>query len=337
MTGTDTTFFTLCDEGYFIGAVCLINSLRLTGNRGEIVVLDTGLSPAQRSRLEPHVRLFEAPNEVRGTPMLLKPFPHLLDPRGTVVIIDSDMIVTRSLDPIVEQAGAGKVCLFDDIDDRWFPEWEQVFGLARPPRRQHYLTAGFMAFATDRHPHLLRRYWELCKEIPYERTRGAGAAYDQPFWAGDQDALNALLMSEVEADDVVELPEAEGPSPAWMGSPDWLGEVSVEDEHTLRCSLHGHSPYLLHYWGGPKPWQRQSWMRVQRDAFVRLMLRVLFADDVPVRVSPSELPALIRPGAASRAALTALAAINGGARRVLDRLPPDARGRLARAVRRVAR
>lgn len=332
MAGGEPTFFTVSNEGYFLGAVCLINSLRLTGNRGEIVVLDTGLSASQRARLEPHVTLFEAPDEVRGTPMLLKPFPHLLDPQGTVVIIDSDMIVTRSLDPIVEQAHAGKVCLFADIEDqrnRRLDEWEQAFGLAAPPREgQHYLNAGFMSFSTDHHPGLLPRYWELCKEIPFEGTMVAHAGYDSPFWAGDQDALNALLMSEVPAEAVVEMPEAEGPSA------DWLGQVRIEDRQTLSCSFEGHEPFLLHYWGGPKPWQPQSWMRVAHDAYVDLMPRVLFADDVTIPVDPGELPAWIRPGVAARFELSALGAMNVGARKLLERVPDDARRRLAKAARR---
>lgn len=335
MPAQDATFFTVADERFFVGAACLINSLRLTGNAGEIVLLDNGLTPSQRERVEPHARLVEAPDEVRDTPMLLKSFPHLLDPEGTVVVIDSDMIVTRSLDPILEQAAAGKVCLFADIEDqrnRRIPEWEQAFGLARPPREgQHYLNAGFICLSSDHHPGLLERYWDLCKSIPPGTTMTAGAGYYQPFWGGDQDAINALLMSEVDADAVVELPELEGPSA------DWLGEVRIEDEQTLRCTLRGHETYLLHYWGGPKPWHSQSWMRVQRDAYVRLMPRVLFADDVAVKVSPEELPAWMRPGAAAGAALAGLGAINGSARALLDRVPPETRGRLAKAIRRVGR
>lgn len=332
MPAADATFFTVADERFFVGAACLLNSLRLTGNRAEMVVLDNGLAPDQRARLEPHARLIYAPDEVRETPMLLKSFPHLAEPKGVVVIIDSDMIVTRSLAPILAQAAAGKVCLFSDIEDqrdRWLPEWEQAFGLARPPRRQPYLNAGFICFSTDHHPDLLRRYWELCSNIPLGGTMGAGGAYDQPYWAGDQDALNALLMSEVEADAVVGLPEREGPSA------DWLGDVEVEDARTLRCRLDGHSPYLLHYWGGPKPWHGQSWMRVQRDAYIELMPRVLFEDDVAVRVDPSELPAWLRPGRSARAALTAIGAVNSGARRALELVPDGTRRRLARAVRRL--
>jgi hypothetical protein len=331
----EVTFFTVADARFFPGAVLLINSLRLTGNDGEIVLLDSGLTSEQRRRLEPHARVVEAPDEVRETPMLLKSFPHLLDPQGTIAIIDSDMVVTRSLDPIAEQAGAGTVCMFEDIEDqrgRFIPEWQEAFGLRKPLRRgQDYLNAGFICFSTDHHPELLGRYFELCKGIPSGTTMTAGGHYYQPYWGGDQDAINALLMSEVDGDAVVGLPEAEGPSA------DLLGEVRVEDERALACTLRGHRTYLMHYWGGPKPWQRQAWMRVQRDAFMRLMPRILFEHDVAIRLHPRELPVWARRGAAASAALTGLGAMNAGARRVLDGFPRELRGKLASGVRRIAR
>jgi hypothetical protein len=311
--------------------VILLNSLRLTGNGGEVVVLDIGLTPAQRRRLEPHARLVEPPGEVRDAPMLVKSFPHMLEPEGVTVVIDSDMMVTRPLDPIVEQAAAGKVCLFADIEDqrhRWIPEWEQAFGLAQPPRRQHYLNAGFIALSTTHWPDLLRRYWECCERIPAGHTMASDAPYEQPFWGGDQDAINALLMSEVDEEAIVELPEAEGPSA------DLLGAVRVRDERTLECELRGRRPYLMHYWGGPKPWQRQAWMRVRRDAFVTLMPRVLFGPDVPVRMDPRELPRWARPGRVGGAELSALTLLNGGARLALRAVPRHTRARLARAIRR---
>ena len=48
----DTTFFTVADERFFPGAVCLLNSLRLSGNDAELVILDAGLTDAQRRRLD---------------------------------------------------------------------------------------------------------------------------------------------------------------------------------------------------------------------------------------------------------------------------------------------
>jgi hypothetical protein len=331
----DTTFFTLADERFFPGLVCLLNSLRLSGNDAELVVLDIGLSESQRSRLEPHVRLVTPPDEVITQPHLLKSFPHTLDPEGTVVIIDSDMIVTRALDPVLERAEAGSVCMFADIEDqrdRRIPEWEDAFALSAPLRTgQHYMNAGFIALSTRHHPDLLRRYWELCRRIPPDRTIVEASEYDQPFWGGDQDAINALLMSEVETGTAVELPQEEGPSP------ELLHDVRIVDEHTLECELRGHRPYLLHYWGGPKPWARNAWMRVSRDAYVRLMPRVLVGADVTVRLDPAELPLWLRPTPAGRGALAVLSGVNRTARRVLKRMPRGARSRMAGGIRRLAR
>ena len=329
-----TTFFTVADERFFPGVVCLLNSLRLSGNDAELVILDVGLNADQRQRLGPHARLVELPEELREEHLLLKSFPHTLDPQGTVVVIDSDMIVTRSLDPVLEQVEDGKVCMFADIEDqrdRFIPEWQEAFALAAPLRRQHYMNAGFIAFSTRHWPDLLRRYWELCRSIPSERTLVGACDYDQPYWGGDQDAINALLMSEVDAEAVVELPQAEGPSP------ELLHEVRIVDEHTLECELRGHRPFLLHYWGGPKPWSRNAWMRVSRDAYVRLMPRVLFAPDAPVPMSPTELPLWLRPGRAGRSLLMLLSGVNRAARFALGRAPLRVRRRLAGAIRRVAR
>lgn len=322
------TFCTLADERYFPGAACLVNSLRLTGNTGEIVLLDVGLATRQRERLEPHVRLVDPPADLRDEPMLYKSFPHLLELNGTVVVIDSDMIVTRSLDPVLERVQAGAVCLFADIAeqrDRFIPEWQEVFQLTAPLRTgQHYLNAGFIALSTDHWPDLLRRYWETCRLIPHGAGMAAGAAYHQPFWAGDQDAINALLMSEIASEAITELPEAEGPSA------DLLTDVSIVDEDTLACSLHGHRPYLLHYWGGPKPWQPQAWMRVRRNAYVKLMPRVLLAPDVPVRMTSDELPPWLRPGPLGAVELGALDAMNATARAMVQRAPRRAKRTLGR-------
>jgi hypothetical protein len=320
-------FYTISNERFFPGTVCLVNSLRLTGNAGEIVVLDLGLSRSQRELLSPHATLVEMPEELGDHPTLYKAFPHLLDPDGIVVIIDGDMIVTRSLDPLMDLAEQGKVCLFSDIEEqrsRWFEEWQQIFGLSRPLRRQDYLNAGFVAFSTEHLPELLRRYWECCEQIPAEQTMGRGGDYFGPFWGGDQDALNALLMSEVSQEAIVGLPEEEGPSA------DLLTEVRVLDERTLACTLRGGRPYLLHYWGGPKPWEPRAWMRVRRNAYVQLMPRLLFKTDVPIAIPPDDLPGWLRPGLGHGLELRVLSAVNGAARGVLRLLSGRTRGRLRR-------
>src|SRR2546427_8322912 len=45
------SFYCVADERYFLGAVALINSLRLVGHRERIVLLDCGLNEDQRDLL----------------------------------------------------------------------------------------------------------------------------------------------------------------------------------------------------------------------------------------------------------------------------------------------
>ena len=95
--GTEATFYTIADAGFFPGLVALLNSLRLTGNAGELVALDRGLTPAQRELLEGHVSVVDLPEAPAGSPILLKPYPGQVGATGTIVLVDSDMIVTRPL------------------------------------------------------------------------------------------------------------------------------------------------------------------------------------------------------------------------------------------------
>jgi hypothetical protein len=304
-----------------------VNSLRLTGHSGEVVVLDLGLTSAQRARLAAVATMIDKPASASEVAFAYKPFPALLEPTGTVVVIDSDMIVTRSLAPAIEQAATGKMVLFQDLDEmrpRWFAEWQELFGLAAPPRRQEYLNAGFMALSMDHHPDFLRRWWDASAVVPRERTLPAGARGTDPFCFSDQDALNALLMSEVPADAVLALPEREAPTA------DLLNRVEVVDPRTLACTLDGEPTSVLHYWGGPKPWVMDAWMRVRRNAYVRLMPRLLYAPDAAVPVAPAELPVWLRPGHAHRALLGALNAMNALVRFVLRQLSDDVRYRLRR-------
>jgi hypothetical protein len=305
------TFYTVAEARFFAGAAALLNSLRLTGNDGELVVLDCGLLPEQRARLEPHATIIDPPQAVTQNPYLIKPFPSQLEPYGIVVIIDSDIIVTRSLQDIIALAGAGKICVFPEhagTITRWVPEWEEVFALRRPLRRDHYRNAGFVALSLDYWPGFLERWWELAQHIPTDRTMHVGTEFIDPFWGADQDALNALLMSEIEPEAVFELPFLEAPR-EW-----WLRQVEVVDVRTLECRLDGVTPAVLHYTGKPKPWQQQAWMRVRARAFERLLKRLFFESDVLVPLQRTELPVWLRPGLRSLAILKALSVMNSTVR-----------------------
>ena len=286
MGAAPVTFFTIANAPYFPGLVGLVNSLRLVGHGDAIVVADCGLDAAQRALLAPHCTLFPMPRGAVANPTQYKPFPHLLAPKGIVVIIDSDMIVTRSLAEPIAAAARGKIAVFPDPDfDRWFGEWRDVFALAAPPRHQVYACAGFIAFSTRHWPRLLPRWWEACARTSRHATLQEGAA-DGPTAQGDQDALNAVLMSEFPADAIAYQP-AEQQAFKWQ-----FRRVRLTDSATLRCRFRGEEPLILHAAFPPKPWQRRG---VRWTVYLHLLRRLLTSPDVALRLPPRMLERWLRP------------------------------------------
>jgi hypothetical protein len=246
----------------------------------------------------------------------VKPFPTLLEPRGLVVVIDSDLLVTSSLEPILERAASGKICVFPDAPadlERWFAEWEEGFELKAPLRRQTYVNSGFVVLSPTHWPTFLRRWWDACQLIPVRRDTWADV---EPFADHDQDAFNALLMSEFPVDAVELLPGYE-----WD-----VRQISVDDAETLRCSVNGVPEPLLHAWQKPKVWQSRASLR--GSAYERLLPRVLFGSDVEVRLAVEQVSLWLRPGRAGRLSSRTLSARNT--------IPDDLR-RLSRTPRRLAR
>jgi hypothetical protein len=297
-----TMFFTISDARFFVGTAVMINSLRITGNPGDVVVVDTGLTDDQRRRLTAAATVVERPPDLRRQPpAFAKATADLYGSSGIVVAIDSDMIVTRSLGDLVAAAAAGKIVLFPDHEvsrSRRFGEWEAAFALAGPPRKQRYVNAGAFALSLDHWPALFARWRQACGRIPLnEIMRDARS----PFWAGDQDALNAVLMSEVAAEAQLVGDERQSVHP------DGLRDVVVLDEQRLLCEHLGVAPAFLHFSLAPKAWEWSAWRRMRRDdAYVRLFPRVAFAADVPVRLRREEVPAWLRTGARRSLSLAAL-------------------------------
>src|SRR5262245_33306403 len=108
------TFFTVSEERFFVGTVALLNSLRLTENDGELVVLDRGLSPQQISLLSPHASVVQRSEFKTMHSYLLKSAAELVPRAGVTVLIDSDMVVTRNLDDIVDQVAEGVIYGYPD-------------------------------------------------------------------------------------------------------------------------------------------------------------------------------------------------------------------------------
>ncbi len=300
----DVTFFAIGDAAFFPGAVALINSLRLLGYEERIVLADCGFTPAQRDLLAPHATLVPLSRADVKNPQQYKAFPYLLRPRGVVAIIDSDIIVTDRFDDMVDAARAGRVAAFPDPEDRrWFAAWEQVFALSGPPRKQTYVNSGFEVFSATHHPTLLERWWNACARIFPNPTIREGARRDDPTSQSDQDALNALLMSEFPAD-AVALQRAHREVFRWD-----FEKVRVLDETQLLCEFDGTRVAALHAVAGPKPWQHGARAEAtRRNAYMRLLRRLLTGDDVAVRVRNADVPSWLRRSAAGELEFAALTA-----------------------------
>ena len=292
-------FFTISDAGFFPGTVALLNSLRLLGHTDELVVLDLGLTPEQRARLAPAgVSFVSTPDNAH--PWVLKPVAAAADARGVVVLVDSDMVVTSSMEPIVRAAREGKFCVFPDHPSdhgRWFREWSDLFELSAPLRHATYANAGVIAFSADVWPEFLERWSRACRPMAGRRTVRTDS---EPDGQMDQDALNALLMSEIPESSVELLPGYE-----WD-----MREVELVDLHTLECVSGGQTQTLLHTPTSPKLWQEGGWRRVERGAYVELMPRLLLGPDVVLRLEPDEIPLWMRRGVLAGIAVWALRGYN---------------------------
>ena len=314
-------FFTIADASYFPGLVGLVNSLRLHGQTEPITVLDLGLSGDQRTVLHEQCEFVVPSPDMLRHPWLMHPYACALRPADTVVYIDSDIIVTSPLDKIIASSGKGRICVFGDAPHtRWFAQWEQIFGLRGPPRQQMYINAGFLAFSTAHFPSLLSRWWECCGRLVGEPTVLESDELESPTALSGQDALNGLLMSEVELDQIEFQPlraEAQGHTQ--------LHRTRVVDIARLECRLDGQPTTLLHTWGSPKPWEHRAARQLRRSAYLRCLRRLVVAPDVAVPFPTEHAPRWLRPGL--RGAITLW---------LLTQAPRPLRGAKARIRRAIA-
>lgn len=282
--------FTISDSRYFLGTVGLVNSLSHFGYDQPVTVLDTGLTSFQRESLASRCTFVEIDRSQAANPLWFKPFPNLVHPSGTVVIIDSDMVLTRPLDLVIDLARNGRICAYPDpLSDKWHQQWQEIFRLPCEPRHQTYINTGLVAFSTDYWPELLPRWWEACKSNWTRPTIYEGVSFDNPTYAGDQDALNALLMSRFPEDAVALLPMEEAPTYQAFR------DVTIIDSQALKCTHRGHETQLLHGSGARKPWDKKSWLRHPPSPYARLLRRLLNGHaSATVSVSKPDLPLLLK-------------------------------------------
>ncbi len=124
----------------------MVNSLRLFGHSEPIFMLDCGMSPTQRELVCDEVTVVRAPDD--SQPFLLKTIAPLRHPAEVMVLIDADMIVTRSLAGLIERASGGRAVAVEDRLDRFFPEWGELLGTGTA-RRRPYISSSLMFLGGD--------------------------------------------------------------------------------------------------------------------------------------------------------------------------------------------
>lgn len=266
-------FYCVADSQYFAGAVALLNSLRLVGQREPFIVLDCGLEPSQRALLQ-RAATVVAPRESRHPSLAKVDAPLQLPAAEVLALLDADMIAVRPLAQLMEDAARGNVVAFaDDQPDRFDPEWAQQLGVDEL-HRHIYVNSGFLLLPGELAPILLERVAGLQDGLDLGRSCGFGErAIPKPF--PDQDCWNAVLAAIVPAARMTVLDHALAPFQP-------REPVEIEDRRALSCRVaDGRQPYLLHHIGY-KPWLQDT----PPSAYSRLLLRLLAGDDVSIRLAP---------------------------------------------------
>ncbi len=280
-------FYCVADRRYFTGAVALLNSLRLVGQREPLVVLDRGLEDSQRALLEREAIVLPTARQRPGVLSKLEA-PLKLPATEALALIDADIIAVRPLTALLECAASGQVVGFaDDQPERFFPEWSEALG-GGTLHRHTYLNLGLLILPGDLATTLLQRTQELIDQIDFNRSRrpGDGSRAD-PFWQFDQDCWNATLAAIVPAERISVFDHRLAPFQPWE-------PAEVADARTLDCRVEGdRRPYLLHHIGH-KPWLTER--ELPASAYSMLLPRLLYSDDVHVRLErPNPAVSVIVP------------------------------------------
>jgi hypothetical protein len=274
-------FYCVTGRDFFLGAVALVNSLRLVGHEEPIFVLDCGLEPAQRELLAREATLIRAPGE--DPPSTLKLSAPVSHPAEVMALLDADLIVLRRLDELVGLAAEGRLVGFENESHRHFPEWAELSGGSL--RHGPYLSSSALVVGGD----VARELLPLAARELDALDRGATwleeGSEDEPYFYADQDVLNALALGRLREEQVAALGPRLAPVPPFAGlrlrDP---GRLSVTDRD-------GAEPFVLHHFFR-KPWL----VRMKSNVYSRLLTRLLLGDDVRLRLDPRLVPLRLRTG-----------------------------------------
>jgi hypothetical protein len=277
-----TAFYCVVDDRYFLGAVGMINSLRLQGHREPVFVCDCGLTEGQRRLLGQEATVVSV--TARDAPQVLKAAVPRSRPADVAVLIDADMIVIRPLDELIEIARQGKVVAGDSELDRFCPEWGELLDLGEV-RPTPYVSTGLVLLGGQFGAELLELVDERRSQVDFEQTFWRNNVEGYPLVHADQDLINAVLAARARDEQIFVFHHRLSASPPFAG-------LRVLDERELRCAYgDGTEPYVVHHWLA-KPWLE----RTHHGVYSRLLRRLLVGDDVAIRVPADRIPLRFRTG-----------------------------------------
>lgn len=277
-----SAFYCVADARHFLGAVALVNSLRLAGHEEPIFVADRGLTARQSELLTAEATVVPVAADV--PPNLTKWALPRIRPARVRILVDADVIVLRPLAPLIERARAGRVAAFADPVSRFFPEWSELLGL-EPVEPTPYVNAGIVVLPGERADAILARVAEGQQRVDVRLTMVEHGPSSYPFYYLDQDVWNAVFAATVGPGGIDVLEARLAPHPPFAG-------LRLVDARTLHCAYaDGARPFALHH-VGRKPWLAAT----PSNLYARLLPRLLLAEDVPLRLRTRDLPLRFRPG-----------------------------------------
>ena len=290
-------FFCVSGRDYFLGALALVNSLRLVGHTERITLLDCGLDESQRAFAESEVNIVAAPDDLPAS--MQKFVAPLRSTADVLAVLDADMIVTRNLGDLFDRAADGALVGFRNESHRWFEEWGTLLG-RRQLRQGPYLSSGALIMNSATARELLPFVQEHQEGLDQSRTWLGNGVRSDPFFFADQDLVNAVTLARLPPERVVALDARLAPVPPFAG-------VRIRDRSSLRCEYaDGARPFVLHHFFR-KPWL----VKMRSNVYTRLFTRVVLGGDVALRPRPSSVPLRLRSGAAGSLAAAATDVVYG--------------------------
>ncbi len=283
LTAAATAFYCVSDSRYFLGAVGLINSLRLQGHAEPIHLLDCGLTAEQRALIDDEVVLVDAPDDT--PPYLLKTIAPLAHPAEVMVLIDVDMIATRNLGELIETARQGRVVAFRDRQQRFFEAWGTLgLGSAEPGP---YVSSGLVLAGGQEGMRMLQLLADKQDCVDFSRTFWRANERGYPYLYADQDVLNAVLRTSL-PHALVDLDQRLAATPPYR-------DLRLVDPAALHCAFRdGVRPYVLHQFVR-KPWLEPMYHGI----YSRLLARLLLGEGIAIEVGSDAVPRRMRSGASA--------------------------------------